>query len=132
MTTFFKDDLIFYKNENGDIMSGGYSVESHMLQNGISPMKTLNFNQHGGKEDKVSSGFENMAIPAGLYFITHPNHYNKFKEQHNYNNQHTPLSDDIYDKLYEMIQYDDKKKRKTKKQFSAIDNKRKKTRRYKN
>jgi hypothetical protein len=128
MTTFLKDDLIFYKNENGDIMSGGYSIESHLLQNGISPMKTLNFNQNGGKEDKISSGFENIAVPAGLYFITQPTHI-KYKEQKNYDKEHIPLSDDIYDKLYEMIEYDEKKKRKTKKQVYT--DKHKKTRRQK-
>jgi hypothetical protein len=116
MTTILKEDLIFYKNEGGAIMSGGYNVESHMLQNGISPMKTLNLDQHGGKDNKVSSSFENMAVPAGLYYITQPNH--KKKEQMNYKKEHVALSDDIFDKLYEMIEYDDKKKRKTRKHIS--------------
>jgi hypothetical protein len=111
MTTILQNDLIFYKNADGNIMSGGYNVESHMLQNGISPMKTLNLSQYGGKDDKVSSSFENMAVPAGLYYITQPNH--KKKEQMNYKKEHVALSDDIFDKLYAMIEYDDKKKRKT-------------------
>ena len=113
MTTILQNDLIFYKNADGNIMSGGYNVESHMLQNGISPMKTLNLSQYGGKDDKVSSSFENMAVPAGLYYITQPNH--KKKEQMNYKKEHVALSDDIFDKLYAMIEYDDKKKRKTRK-----------------
>jgi hypothetical protein len=46
MTTILQNDLIFYKNADGNIMSGGYNVESHMLQNGISPMKTLNLSQY--------------------------------------------------------------------------------------
>jgi hypothetical protein len=116
MTTIFQNDLIFYKNPDGNIMSGGYNVESHMLQKGISPMQTLNLSQYGGKDDKVSSNFENMAVPAGLYYITQQNNTKK-KEQMNYEKEHVALSDDIFDKLYAMIEYDDKKKRKTKRQL---------------
>jgi hypothetical protein len=133
MTTILQNDLIFYKNADGNIMSGGYNVESHMLQNGISPMKTLNLSQYGGKDDKVSSSFENMAVPAGLYYITQPNH--KKKEQMNYKKEHVALSDDIFDKLYAMIEYDDKKKRKTRKHVpknnEIIPKKNKKTKRVK-
>lgn len=127
MTTIFQNDLIFYKNPDGNIMSGGYNVESHMLQKGISPMQTLNLSQYGGKDDKVSSSFENMAVPAGLYYITQPNHKKK-KEQMNYEKEHVALSDDIFDKLYAMIEYDDKKKRKTKRQLIQ---KTKKTKKHK-
>jgi hypothetical protein len=134
MSTFFKDDLIFYKDGNGNIMSGGYSVESRMLEEGISPMRTLNLEQTGGKdkkETKVSNGFENLAVPAGLYYITQPQTKNKHKEHHNYDKEHTPLSDDIFDKLYEMIEYNDKNKRKTKKQNLNSDKKHKTTKKQK-
>ena len=120
MTTFLQDDLIFYKNSDGAIMSGGYNVHSHMLQKGISPMQTFNISQNGGKDDKVSSGFENLAVPAGLYYITHKDNKYKHYNQEHYNQEHVPISDDIFDKLFEMIQYDDKKKRKTKKQNIKI------------
>ena len=138
MSTFLNNDLIFYKDSDGKIMSGGYSVESRMLEEGISPMRTLNLEQDGGrekkgkKEDKVSNGFENLAVPAGLYYITQPQSKTKYKEQDSYNKEHTPLSDDIFDKLYEMIEYNDKKKRKTKKQNLNVDkNKNKTTRKQK-
>ena len=133
MTTILQNDLIFYKNAEGNIMSGGYNVESHMLQKGISPMQTLNLGQNGGKDEKVSSSFENMAVPAGLYYITQPN--NKNKEQMNYKKEHVALSDDIFNKLYEMIEYDDKKKRKTRKHIpknnETAPKKNKKTKRVK-
>jgi hypothetical protein len=138
MTTIFQgNDLIFYKNGEGNIMSGGYDVESHMLRNGISPMRTLNLEQDGGKEkkgkneEKVSNGFENLAVPAGLYYITQPQSKTKHKEQHNYDKEHTPLSDDIFDKLYEMIEYNDKNKRKTKKQNLGADKNKRKTKKQK-
>jgi len=138
MTTIFQgDDLIFYKNGGGNIMSGGYDVESHMLRNGISPMRTLNLEQDGGrekkgkKEEKVSNGFENLAVPAGLYYITQPQSKPKNMNQHSYDKEHTPLPDDIFDKLYEMIEYNDKKKRKTKKQNLSSDKIHKKTKKQK-
>ena len=124
------NDLIFYKDDNGKIMSGGYDVDSHMLRNGISPMRTLNFEQNGGKEKKetkISNGFENLAVPAGLYYISQPQSKGNYKEQNSYNKEHTALPDDIFDKLYEMIEYADKKKRKTKKHFVNVTKKQKKT-----
>ena len=133
MTTILQNDLIFYKNADGNIISGGYNVESYMLKKGISPMQTLNLSQHGGKDNKVSSSFENMAVPAGLYYITQPNHKNK--EQMNYKKEHVALPDDIFDKLYAMIEYDDKKKRKTRKHIpknnELLSKKAKKTKRAK-
>ena len=132
MTTFLKDDLVFFKNSTGAIMSGGYNVESHMLQKGIPPMQTFNLSQNGGKDDKVYSGFENLAIPAGLYYITQPgSKKHKYTDQQNYNKEHVPLSDDIFDKLFEMIEYDDKRKRKTKKQIIHIDHSKKKNKKTK-
>ena len=116
MSTFLQEDLIFYKNHDGAIMSGGYNVHSHMLQKGISPMQTFNISQNGGTDNKVSSSFENLAVPAGLYYITQPKSKNdKYKSQEHYNKEHVPISDDIFDKLFEMIQYDNKNKRKTRK-----------------
>jgi hypothetical protein len=115
MTTFLQEDLIFYKNPAGVIMSGGYNVHSHMLQKGISPMQTFNISQNGGTDDKVSSNFENLAVPAGLYYITQPKTKRDTYQEH-YKEKHVPISDDIFDKLFEMIQYDNKNKRKTKKQ----------------
>lgn len=133
MTTIFQgNDLIFYKNSEGNIMSGGYDVESHMLRNGISPMRTLNLEQNGGiktKDQKVSNEFENLAVPAGLYYITQSKPKNL--TQHSYDKEHTPLPDDIFDKLYEMIEYNDKKKRKTKKINLTADKHHKKTKKHK-
>jgi hypothetical protein len=128
MTTLLKNDLIFYKNADGNITSGGYNVESHMLQKGISPMQTLNLSQYGGKDDKVSNNFENLAVPAGIYYITQQNN-KKNKEQMVYKKEHVALPDDIFDKLYTMIEYDDKKKRKTKRQLIQQT---KKTKKHKN
>jgi len=62
------DELIY--NNDGEIHSGGFSVNSIMLKNGLSPIMTLNSNnanqnanslQIGG--EKVSDLFNNLVIP---------------------------------------------------------------------
>lgn len=119
------NDLIFYK-EGGNIMSGGYNLNSIFLKNGVSPMQTVNIRKKGlesnsessnkdssnkdGKNDKshssnISSLFEDLAIPAGIYFNnTKLFSENKipFKEYE----EHTMLPDDIFDKLFKMVEYE--------------------------
>ena len=127
------NDLIFYK-EGGNIMSGGYKLNSIFLQNGVSPMQTVNFRKKGletnslesdskesldkdsskdGKNDKshsskdsnISSLFEDLAIPAGLFFNNaklFPENKIPFEEY----KEHTMLPDDIFDKLFKMVEYE--------------------------
>jgi hypothetical protein len=112
MSFFSGDDLVFYQ-ENNKIMSGGYLINSIMLKEGIYPMTTINEKYGGAKPntDKVSSLFENLAVPAGLFYIN-PKQYDECLYE---SNDHVVLSDDIHDKLFGLIEIQ-KKKRKTKKQ----------------
>jgi hypothetical protein len=121
------DDFVLTKtiDETGKeiIVGGGYKVDSFLLQNGFVPMQTYNTDtQTGGK---VSSPFENLAVPAGLFYINQkiPKQHDKEK---NYDTPHFMLPDDIHDKLFALIQFNGNKKRKTKK--VNINNKNKKTR----
>ena len=65
-------DFVFTKANDPEtggsiIVGGGYKVKSFFLQGGIPAMTTLNKpDQNGGK---VSSPFENLAVPAGLFYI---------------------------------------------------------------
>ena len=64
-----------------------------------------------------------------IYFITQKKNTNgPYKEQAHYNKEHTPIADDVFDKLFEMVQYNDKQRRKTKKHTTKIANK--KTKRH--
>ena len=139
------NDLIFYK-EGSNIMSGGYSINSIFLKNGVSPMQTVNFRRKGlesnslesdsekdknsskdGKNEKphssnISSLFEDLAIPAGLYFNNtklFPENKIPFEEY----KEHTMLPDDIFDKLFKMVEYEPNlkanNKKKTKKGFNG-------------
>jgi hypothetical protein len=124
------DDFVLYKDGN-NIMSGGYSINSIFLKNGVSPMQTVNFRKKGletnslessdskkekdskekdGKNEKphsssISSLFEDLVIPAGLYFNNtklFPENKIPFEEY----KEHTMLPDDIFDKLFKMVEYE--------------------------
>lgn len=120
-TSFLEDELIFYK-ENDQIKSGGYSVKSTLLNNNISPMTTMNSLILGGGE-KVSDAFDNLAVPAGLFFINQKVPKGKNDEKFE---PHKVIPDDLYDKLFDLIKFDNKnnkKQRKTKKRLYIMKNK---------
>ena len=128
MSIITNNDLIFYEKD-GVIMSGGYSLNSGLLHQGISPMKTINTieqTQTAGasdvtdKESKVSDIFSNLAIPTGLYLINQKPLYNSNSNINiNMNNnlsqklnEHSMIPDDIYDKLFNLVQLDEQTKKK--------------------
>ena len=120
MSILNHNDLIFYK-QDGQIISGGYSLNSALLKNGISPMQTMNTLEQtktGGtnKVQKVSDMFTNFAVPAGLYLMNTTNTTNPTidKPKGHYDTHHTMLSDDIYDKLFKLVQPDENMKKNTK------------------
>jgi hypothetical protein len=114
-TNFGPNDLLFYREQQGGndiIMSGGYSVDSYLLKEGLSPIQTLNSLEGGqeGGSKQVSSIFENLAVPAGLFFN------NQKPVQDMYGGarkcmDHTMLPDNIFDEFMRMIEIDKTKKR---------------------
>jgi hypothetical protein len=125
------DDLVFYK-EGENVMSGGYKLNSIFLQNGVSPMQTNNgkkklkgLESDSGSDktpslDKeVSSLFNDLVIPVGLFFNNNK-FFSENKIPFQQYEEHTMLSDDIFDKLFKMVEYDSKKNKfsKTKKMKS--------------
>jgi hypothetical protein len=136
------DDFVLYQ-QGGEFISGGYSINSFFLREGMEPMKSFNNDLHsdlnenlsgGSKKNDVSSSFESFAVPAGLFYIHHKKnkHYggdhadeHKNKDKDNYVKQHNMLPDDIYDKLFQLAQYNKKTKLTKKNKKSPL----KKTRR---
>ena len=125
------DDLLFYKeHKDGSdiIMSGGYSVDSYLLKNGLSPMQTINSLESGssqlGGSSQTSSIFENLAVPAGLFFSNQKPSYDNYGNKTKYMD-HKMLPDNIFDEFMKMVEIDKHKKRqrKTRRQ-SDIPNKR--------
>jgi hypothetical protein len=96
-SAFTSNDMILHQ-KNDKIISGGYSINSLLMQKQISPIAI----QTGGKkQSNLNKLFDNLAIPAGLLFIR-PN-----TTIHKYNTK-VDKQPKLYDKLLNMV---DKKKR---------------------
>ena len=136
-------------DENGNkiVVGGGYKIDSFFLKEGQPIMTTYNRDTDTNNENishqnggiKVSSPFENLAIPAGIFYVNQKVPKLSNVETH-YNENHNMLPEDIYDKLLSLVNPSIKKKntRKNKKnllndnQEQKIQNKSsKKTRRNK-
>jgi hypothetical protein len=121
------NDFVFMQrvglNGEKEFIGGGYKVNSFFLNNGESPMTTINNNsQEGGK---VSSPFENLAVPAGVFYINQRITKTNTDNNHKYKN-HQMLPDEIMDKLVNLVEVDKKRKRKSRKQiknYKLINNK---------
>lgn len=111
---FTDDDFIFYKDKD-TIISGGYKIDSLLLNEGISPMQTLNKlendNQFGGKTNKPSNIFENLAVPAGLLLFNKKN-MGSYSSLTSYK-ENKMLPDNIFDEFMSMIEMDKRKRKKT-------------------
>jgi len=128
------DELIY--NNDGEIHSGGFSVNSIMLKNGLSPIITLNnnnvnvnanVNQIGG--DKVSDLFNNLVIPNWSLSYNYKNgvHYqggtldNAVKKH--VNEEDEVMEESLHDKLLNLVKVEKTEivsnKKKTKKNFKT-------------
>ena len=118
---FVFNRMIDEKTGESTIVGGGYKINSFFLQGGIPAMTTLNSSDQTG--GKVSSPFENLAVPAGLFYINQRVPKNDlYKPDHHYK-EHEMLSDDMIDKLFGLVEADNKKKRKTSKHINKSDKK---------
>ena len=136
---FGGNDFVFTRAmdpETGEynIVGGGYTVNSALLSLGIPIMETLNLNNNLQTGGKVSSPFENLAVPAGLFYVNQQIYNNldtDTHKQYNHYNKHETTSDDIIEKLYGLVNSDIKRQRKTKKNINKLDNNNKtKTRKH--
>jgi hypothetical protein len=60
------NDLVFYKDDKGNIMSSGYKVNSILLKTDTPIMESL------------SKKYENLAVPCGLYYSNIPRSYSYY------------------------------------------------------
>jgi hypothetical protein len=122
------DDLVFYTDEEKNIYSGGFNVNSIIMKAGLSPFSTLNKinnqtgvnNQTGGN---VSDLFEGLVVPNWL--LSQENKFNggfnaKNKNSDSDDDDDDVITDDIHNNLLELVTFNDNK------------NKHKKTKRNKN
>jgi len=121
------DELVFNNDTNLGIHSGGFSVNSIMLKSGMSPIMTVNSEQFGGKNEKVSDLFNNLVIPN--WTLSYNNRlvggkYNEI-EKNIENAEDDIVDDDLHEKLLDLVKQHEVK---TQKQKSNIKN----TKRMKN
>jgi hypothetical protein len=123
--------LMQSNNEDGktQFVGGGYKVNSFFLQGGNPIMTTYNNSSSDQSGGKVSSPFENLAVPAGLFFINQRIPKNYLDEdittdkKYNAYTKHETVSDDMIDKLFGLVDADKKRKRKTKKHIEKSNKK---------
>jgi hypothetical protein len=125
---FGGNEFVLMSRMGGDgkpeIIGGGYKIQSMLLQGGVSPLITYNEeNQDGGK---VSSSFENLAVPAGLFYINQRIPKNFSHNEDYYYKDHDTISDDMIDKLFGLIEANKKQHRKTRKQLHKPNNRKSK------
>jgi hypothetical protein len=138
MTTTYNMDpneLVFMNDAEKSIYSGGYKVNSILMDHGISPIITLNTNISGGgideeningdlKEQKVSSLFENIVVPNwALYY---PSIIQTSLPKKEYDMDENDGADEIdhnlFDELFELAQGYNKKNKfqKTHKKYKRL------------
>ena len=104
--SFSLDDLIITKNSADETICGGFKVNNILLNSNNPAIVTMNAGEK--TFNKVSSLFDDMAVPAGLLFI-------QDKLTPRYSEKTTSIIEDtIYDKLFNLAQINTKKQ--TKKQ----------------
>ena len=110
------EDMI-YNKVDGQVMAGGYAVNSLFLAENIPLFKQVQTQQTQAtpvlKCEKFSDRFQNLAVPAGLLFInTHrtPLHMNPLHMNPLHMNpemESQPINDDLYNKLLALVQTTD-------------------------
>lgn len=126
MSHISANDLVFYKEE-GNVMSGGFKVQSILLNQNIS--------RGGGGGQKQNNAFENLAVPMGLLYQEGGGGYNKkyriMDDEQNETEKYV-LDEDIYDKLLKLVEIPQKQRRnKTRKEKTKNPNPHKITKRIK-
>jgi hypothetical protein len=120
------NELIYNNDLKEGIHSGGFSVNSLMMREGLSPIMTLNTTSLSGGSEKVSDLFSNLVVPNWAFVYgknTGGSHLNKDNSYNKKNTNETDsdsedeiVDDEIHDKLLELVkEHDIKAKRKNEK-----------------
>ena len=117
------DELVFNNDIDNGIHSGGFSVNSIMMKGGISPFTTLN-KMNGQTGGNVSDLFKDLVVPTWL--VSQGNIFSGGRKQNNKDSDEDSddeiISDDLHDKLIDLVTVSD----------AEIKSKKKQTRRFKN
>lgn len=118
MSIIGADELIFTNDPSNGIYSGGFSINSIMMKNGISPIITLNspLQLQDGGANNVSDLFDNIVIPNWAYYL--PDKMSggtsyKSKEFDS-DSEDDVIDNDLHDKLLDLVKPDIKEMKNTK------------------
>lgn len=96
-----ENDLVFYE-KNNQLFGGGYKLESELLTKSIKD-KNSKGELSGGF---LVNGIKDLAVPVGLLYMQ-----NKAKQNfYNYDHTDKEIDNDIFDKLLNMMEPEEKKK----------------------
>jgi len=110
-------DLIFNSEPNKGIYSGGFSIKNYFLNNGISPITTLN-QQGGSNNNNVSDLFNNLVVPASLYYRGGSVAHNRQRSSSNNDDDDDVVDDNLYNELLKMVSGETKiEKRKSRRAY---------------
>jgi len=103
------NELIFNNDIENGIHTGGFSVNSIMMKEGISPIMTINNNQKGGSQ-LVSDLFNDMAVPN--WALSYHNkmfggEYKNIISDSDDEDDDKVVDDDLHDKLLDLVKQHD-------------------------
>ena len=123
------NELIFNKDSEAGIFSGGFNINSIMMKAGMSPIMTINNeNQTGGSN--VSDLFESLVIPNWALSYSNRMKGGEYKEKFEDDDSDDDIDDDLHEKLLGLVKEHESKlnqqtkKKKTRRQTSLNTQKR--------
>ena len=117
MSNIGANDLIYYSDNEGKIYSGGFSVNSIMIKEGLSPIMTLNNVSSTNQHDNISDLFSDLVIPSWTLHHENIKNYNSHhdnnisKKNLDYDSESDSdgyISDDLYEKLLGLVTVSEK------------------------
>ena len=103
-TNMNEDDFIYYTNEKNETKSGGFTLHSLGLKNGLSP-----FSGGGGVNDtEFSQQFKNLVVPSFLHYQLagdHEDQLNNLLTNYDTNTNNEQSGGDLLDNLMNFDQF---------------------------
>jgi len=114
------NELVFNKDSDSGIYSGGFSVNSIMMKAGMSPIMTMNTGQLGGANN-VSDLFNDLVIPNWAITYNNQNAGGNYKENDTDSDTDDDIDDDLHDKLLDLVrEHENKLKQENKKKSRRL------------
>jgi hypothetical protein len=109
------DELVFNNDIENGIHTGGFSVNSIMMKQGLSPIITMNNSQTGGSNN-VSDLFNDLVVPNWTLSYHNKLSGGSYKDDSDSDSdKDSVIDDELHDKLLDLVRQHDIKEKKNKK-----------------